>query len=486
MSLLKLEINQLKNISHAILEIPIEKGIYCLSGSNGCGKSTIMSCLAQLIFSHSLDRLKYENDTGDSYVKFCYKEKNDKWTLNGRTWHIDDFEGRLRFNGLYEGSLFYGTRFDDSLRIDDLVRNGSISTTDIVDADDYVKEKLSFILHDNIVHYSELKRIQNRKIAARIGLKNMPYFHMVNGKLISQYRMSSGECLLISLLHFIYNSLIRRSLPDTEPILMLVDEIELGLHPLAVARLIELLNEIMDRHDNITVLLTSHSPTLINKIDPNNMFMLEINSRKGLNIVNPCHPAYVIREIYTHDGFDYIILVEDILAKNIIECILDKLDLNCSKLIRVLPIGGWENVLKFQQEVYNSNLFGVGVHVFSVLDGDIEGQVGKQYRSLRKLFIPIGSIEKYLHKVLIEYQNDDVKKEINDRFFRVESVKGLLETYNTADDRNGKKLYNILKKNLEKHKISEDDFIKGVVKIIMKHEELDAFESGVKKIIETI
>ena len=68
----------------------------------------------------------------------------------------------------------------------------------------------------------------------------------------------------------------------------------------------------------------------------------------------------------------------------------------------------------------------------------------------------------------------------------MESVKGLLETYNTADDRNGKKLYNILKKNLEKHKISEDDFIKGVVKIIMKHEELDAFESGVKKIIETI
>lgn len=48
MSNLKLEINQIKNINNAILEFPIERGIYCLAGSNGCGKSTVMSCLCIL------------------------------------------------------------------------------------------------------------------------------------------------------------------------------------------------------------------------------------------------------------------------------------------------------------------------------------------------------------------------------------------------------------------------------------------------------
>lgn len=107
---------------------------------------------------------------------------------------------------------------------------GSINIdTDIADADDYVKENLSFILHGNYDYYQNLKRIRNKNIAKDLGLKNTPYFIQVrNGRLISQYRMSSGECLLISLLHFIYNALIRRSLPLDKPILMLVDEIELG------------------------------------------------------------------------------------------------------------------------------------------------------------------------------------------------------------------------------------------------------------------
>ena len=75
--------------------------------------------------------------------------------------------------------------------------------------------------------------------------------------------MSSGECLLISLLHFIYNALIRRSLPVDKPILMLIDEIELALHPVAVSRLIDLINSIMEEHENLVVYLSSHSPEVM-------------------------------------------------------------------------------------------------------------------------------------------------------------------------------------------------------------------------------
>lgn len=251
----------------------------------------------------------------------------------------------------------------------------------------YIKQKLSYIIHGDLSHYQYLKRVRNKNIAKEAHLKNTPYFQVFNNNLVSQYRMSSGECLLISLLHFIYNALIRRSLPDNQPILMLIDEIELALHPLAISRLIDLLYEIIDEHENLTVILTSHSPEVIRKINPNNLFVIEAITDNNFNIINPCYPSYAIRDVYIHDGFDYIILVEDILAKYIVDTTIKKLGLNSSKLINILPIGGWENALKFQQEVNMTNTFGIGIKVFSILDGDIQNKVGKTYKSFSKLFL---------------------------------------------------------------------------------------------------
>ena len=296
MSNLKLEINQIKNINNGTLEFPIEPGIHCLAGSNGCGKSTVMSCLAQLVFSSSLNILNNEDFTNSSYIKFSYDTKQTIWSFDTfrKKWKSDvSAPNRIHFNGMYEGSLFYGTRFNDSLIVDELVKNNTISLGSIVDADEYVKQKLSFILHGDLAHYKELKRVRNKNVAREAHLKNTPYFQVFNNQLVSQYRMSSGECLLTSLLHFIYNALIRRSLPDNQPILMLIDEIELALHPVAISRLIDLLYETIDEHGNLTVILTSHSPEVIHKINSNNLFVIESTSANSFEIINPCYPKLV-------------------------------------------------------------------------------------------------------------------------------------------------------------------------------------------------
>src|SRR5690554_3100914 len=221
MDSIKIKLRNIKHIEQADIEIPLENGIYCIVGTNGCGKSTVLLALAQLTSKYRLGGiLQREDYSEDSFVQFEFNQKIDKWTPAGNgAWKCSNRTGTIQFNGMYEGSLFYGSRFDDSRKIDQLLFDGSIETNSVVDSDIYVIEKMSMILHGLHGRYKKLKRIRNRSIAQRLGFKNAPYLNDVNGRLISQYRMSSGECLLVSLLHFVYNAIVRKSLPKDEKIL---------------------------------------------------------------------------------------------------------------------------------------------------------------------------------------------------------------------------------------------------------------------------
>lgn len=483
MGYIKLRIHGIKNIADGEMEFPIENGVYCIAGANGSGKSTIMSCLAQTIFRSSLSNLRDGDFSLDAFVEIDNEKSVNKWVYNEKCqkWGLDkESLEQIRYNGLYEGSLFYGTRFADSLTIDGLVQEGKINANDIADSDDYIKEKLSYILHGDELHYTMLKRVRNKNIAKSLALKNTPYFNNFNNRLVSQYRMSSGECLLISLLHFIYNSLIRRSLPVTEPILMLIDEIELALHPVAVSRFIDLLNELVKEHPTLTVILTSHSPEVIRKISHNNLFMLEHDdSNDSIIVTNPCYPSYAIRDVYVHDGYDYVILVEDLLAKYVVEAVIKRLNLNESRLINILPVGGWENVLKLQHQLYISNAFGVGTQIFSILDGDVKNNIPRYYSVYTHSYLPISSVEKYLYKIIAKRTDQIIKKKINDTFFSVQSLDNLLADYYSKDcdeDRNGKKLYKLLVGNLTKREITEEVFVKELCNIILQYQNFDTLE----------
>lgn len=496
MSNVTMTIHGIKGIKHGIIELPVENGIYAIVGNNGTGKSTIMSCLAQLISRHNLGLLKPEDYSIDSYIEFIYETKKDKWYCEDGFWKTDTFPHSLKFNGTYEGSLFYGMRFKDSKNVDELMENGNIMEEDIVDADLYIQESLGRILHGTSTYYSNIKRIRNRYIAEKLGLKNTPYFMTTGSSLISQYRMSSGECLLISLLHFIYNSIIRRSLSKKEPIIMLMDEIELALHPVAIINLLDLLQKLVDEYNNLSIILTSHSPEVIRKIKPNNVYKIERSEDEGnsFNIVNPCYPSYAIRDIYTHDGFDNLLLVEDELAKLIVKNTIEELKINRSRLINVLPVGGWQNVLKLQHDLISNNILGVGKQVFSILDGDVQAIISEEYKSIKKIFLPINSIEKYLLNVLISHVDYKIKKSINDSLFSIESIDTVIRKYldneeelksrlNTRykSDNDGKRLYQILLKNLSQRKVSESEFINVLFQIIKENVNFDGFKAQLLK-----
>jgi len=489
MDSLNLKITNIRHIHTADVEIPLEKGVYGIVGNNGCGKSTVLLSLAQLISRHHLGILQKEDfECESSCIVYEYKGRIDKWTCsNGNFWKCDTHPDSMRFNGMYEGSLFYGTRFNDSRKIDSLLADGELNRSDIVDSDQYIIDKMSFILHANYDHYHNLKRIRNRHITKQLGLKNAPYFNEVKGSLISQYRMSSGECLLISLLHFVYNSIVRKSLDEKQKILVLIDEIELALHPIAVSRLLDLLNELTEEHHNLVVILTTHSPEVIRKLQPSNLLKLD-NNKGQVCLESHCYPSYLIRDVYSHDGFDFLLLTEDVLAKAVVNKILLTNKLTNSRLIHIVPVGGWKNVLTLHRELLQWNVLGIGKQIISILDGDIKSEVPNEFKDIRKLFLPIKSIEKFLYEVTIENKNPSLKKVLNDKYFTITSLDSLImeyhKRYSTTPRQPDKKFYFSLKKDLELRGITEDSFINNLVDDLLENVDFSKLTHNITTLLD--
>ena len=171
--------------------------------------------------------------------------------------------------------------------------------------------------------------------------------------IVSQFQMSSGECLLISLIDFINNLVIKGG--RFNRFLFLIDEVELALHPGAIDRMINFLNKLMlETTSELVVYFSTHSAELIQKISPRHIYLVE-NNLGTINLVNPCYPNYAVRSLYIPNGFDFVLLVEDELAKGIVDKVIRENNLAKSKLCCVLPAGGCTQMLKLHHDMLKYN-----------------------------------------------------------------------------------------------------------------------------------
>lgn len=102
MDTLKVSIEKIKNIENGNFEIPLESGVYSLVGTNGCGKSTVLLSVAQLISKHYLGTLKKEDYQQNSKITYTLDNTIDTWAADNKGfWTSDIFPKSIKFNGLY-------------------------------------------------------------------------------------------------------------------------------------------------------------------------------------------------------------------------------------------------------------------------------------------------------------------------------------------------------------------------------------------------
>lgn len=462
MSSIKVHIEHIKNIQDLRLELPLDKGLYAITGANGTGKSTIVTILSQLATKRSLNILDKQDTSAQSKVTFEFEGTVNEWTKRGTgfQWWQCNIGVPIQISGFSEGSIIYGSRFDDNSK--EAIKNATkIQDNEVKPADDFVKESLGKILHNNPTYYSTLQIVKNKTIAERKGLHGVPYFIEIEpGKRISQYKMSSGENLLLSLLHVLNTNVIRRN-DMQRRILLLIDEVELSLHPSAIKRLLVILKGLTATY-NLIIYFASHSRELIHEIPPSNIFHLQI-SNGSLNVINPCYPAYATRDVYELDGYDALILVEDELAKQFIQFVLRQKGILRSKIVRVVPVGGWLQVVSMHMEMVQGALVHPTTKIISILDADIKEDF-KKFRDNRPEashlpvnFLPFKSVEKLLHEKLHINQDPALRNLIQDSFFQIEDFDTAMSVCEHPED--NKAYYGILIKKIEENGHTKEDFL---------------------------
>lgn len=501
----KIAVNKIKNIEYAEFELPLEKGLYAFVGGNGCGKSTLMLALSLMVKTSSAHMLQPYDICSESTIDIETDDASDHWfykkgkmTTNkyaylkghGRVKGHSALIASTHIDGFYEGSIFYGCRFDDYDCIDKFMAQQNYEEY-LVDADEFVAQTLGYILHNDKKHYSTLKKIKSRNDAEKIGFKGIPYFLGCGKSIISQFRMSSGESMLISLIDFI-NNLVIKNKNKNRKLLFLIDEVELALHPSAIDRLVLFLQDLINTSENeLIIYFSTHSAELIQRIDPKNIYLLE-NDKGELTAINPCYPNYAVRNLYVPNGFDFLLLVEDELAKALVDKVIRENDLSKSKLCCILPSGGCSQMLKLHYDIVTYNTLGVGKHVISIYDGDVKNQISKNedYKYLPKCFLPIPSIEKYLRGKCILQKDKKFIKMIGDKYFNQRSLQDIIADYlndpRTAQskDEDGKNFYKIIRSNLEKIGISEKEFIKYLCDDIYGYENLEKFVTSLSALLQ--
>ena len=190
------------------------------------------------------------------------------------------------------------------------------------------------------------------------------------------------------------------------------------------------------------------------------------------------------------DGYDLLILVEDNLAKGIVEWVQRKYNLCKSKLICIVPCGGWENTLALQSEMFHSGLLGYNKSIISILDGDIadvcnEKYIRKgKYKDLNIAFTPISSIEKFLLDKLITNIDYKFFREFGDSFFKkkpLEEVINLYLTKRNGTDSSGKFLYKFLMNQSTIVGNAEQEFIIKITEYVVSVTNVDDLAERISK-----
>ncbi|WP_084643891.1 AAA family ATPase [Ferrimonas futtsuensis] len=360
---MRVELEHLKGISSLKFDIP-NQGLWLLTGLNGSGKTSLLAALFRIKKSRAFQDYYKTTATQSrldtfrqSKVRYIIDGEEVTYTYGGKRWPPKP----KRNSSLLRRFPFSSTQFIEA--------NGSrvepygdeIIPRRINAANDVIRDFMSSVLGD--LKWNELKYVNTRR-----GVGNQAYLlpYRAGRELhyYSEKNFSLGELCILKLAEKLSMS--------QDNSLVLIDEIEMALHPQAQVRLLHKLERVAN-DKSLTVIFSTHSSTLIKNVDRNKIILLSDNGTH-VDVKRQVYPAHVLGEIAFDEELntDFVFFVEDEQAKVLLEQMCGKFyevsDV-FKPMFKVVPVGGYYQVLKMLDR--SSQILPGHVRRYAFLDDDV-------------------------------------------------------------------------------------------------------------------
>lgn len=365
-----IEICNLRNIQRLRFPIP-DRGVWLLTGANGAGKTSLLACIRRLgnrnafpvhfpsslrsdrLDNHQTGTVTYE--VNGSTVEYAYR--GERWTPRPRSAsHMFESFG-------YSSVTYIGATAD---RI--TPRPEDFDTRHVKAVDKQIIAAANQIFQTN--KFSNLRSINlSRGIgndAFVLALGTSPQtFH-------SEKHFSLGELCVLKLLRLLKNV--------ANNSMIIVDELEMALHPRAQVELLRYL-ERQAKAKSLTVIFSTHSVTLLKTIDHSRIIYLEKQDDGEIRPIVGCFPTYAIGNIASDEEAlpDIMLYVEDLFARDILSSFYELFvnekytDPTLRPSAKIVPVGGFNEVIGFLDR--NRSVLPVSVKQMAVLDRDVSDEV---------------------------------------------------------------------------------------------------------------
>jgi predicted ATP-dependent endonuclease of OLD family len=159
--------------------------------------------------------------------------------------------------------------------------------------------------------------------------------------------------------------------------LVLIDELELALHPMAQVTLLSYLDDIA-AEKALTIIVSTHSATLIKQANASRLLLLQEDATGNIICQDKCFPSLVLGALAYREetAADVIVYVEDEAAQVLVEQFAFRFMQHVYQnnqlvpSIQVIPVGGMTNVLRFF--VRQRPLLPAITRCYVMLDADAE------------------------------------------------------------------------------------------------------------------
>ena len=342
-------ITDLRNITSLDFEVPTG-GVYILTGCNGSGKTSLLMSLNRICDKNAFSGLRIGRSVGmdnfantrftysDGSQTVSYKRSNRGWEPSPRGVDIKSLFG-------FSESCFIttsGFRFYQPDTKTFYKRGGRVVYTD---AATEIKEGLNEVF--STTKFNNLKYVTIRNIRGRqksLHRDNVLYVIKEPNNVYSEVHFSLGERLILNTVDFI------QGLQDGG--LLLIDEIELALHPIAQVRFFNFIRRIADQK-RLTCIISTHSSSLVKVADK--CLYLE-NNGGTVSVLTDCQPAYILKDltVSADNNPDYIFFVEDVMALRYLRAIIRRYQQKEDQHVffNISFVGGYRQVIRLTEQFY--------------------------------------------------------------------------------------------------------------------------------------